>query len=391
MQIILGISGSIAAYKTPDLIRHLSRDGISSIPVLSSNAAKFVSPLSLESVSGSACYSDAFSLQNGQIPHLQLAKSADALVIAPASANIIAKIAHGFADCILSATALSFSGPKVIVPAMHTEMWESPATQHNMARLTEFGYLILGPDSGALACGDEGAGRFVDFELISLYIKSLAFPRLSLTGKRLLISAGGTHTAIDPVRIITNLSTGKLGESIAHLASFFGATVQLVTSARITPNPHLAGVDQVHSYVELRDALVRHFSLTDVLIMAAAVSDFEATPTATKQPRKPILLQLTPTDDILAQLAATRRSTQRLVGFCLSSDDLESAAAEKLESKNVDLIVANSPQAIGAATRDALIISREGAHYSYTDVSILELAYRILQATFEYKGGTVNG
>jgi phosphopantothenoylcysteine decarboxylase / phosphopantothenate---cysteine ligase len=381
LQIILGISGSISAYKTPDLIRHLSRDGITCIPVLSQNAAKFVSPLSLETVAEHHCYIDAFTLDNVHIPHLSLNK-ADALVIAPASANIIAKLAHGFADCVLSATALSFTGQKVIVPAMHTAMWQNPATVQNILRLKELGYRVLGPDSGDLACGDVGLGRFVDFELISLFIRALEFPPLTLTGQRLLISAGGTHTHIDPVRIITNLSSGKLGESLAHLASFFGAEVQLVTSANAISNPHLSGVHTVRTYTELRSTLEAHFSDSDVLIMAAAVSDFEADYSGTKRPREAFSLTMMPTEDILAKLSATRRPEQRVVGFCLSTDNLEETAIHKLHAKHLDIIVANTPHAIAADFRDAIIISQDGSRFSYTEVPVLELAYRILQATF---------
>lgn len=382
MRVLLGISGSIAAYKIPELIRLLVKQGVQVTPLLTAHATWFVTPATLATVSESQVYQDTRSDQ-GNIVHLELGKKADLLVIAPATANVIAKCAHGIADDLLTSTFLSFQGPKLIVPAMHTEMYENPITQDNISKLKALGVHFLGPDRGDLACGDSGEGRLADLSLIQLKIWAMLQPSLPLAGKKVLISCGGTQEPLDSVRVLTNRATGTLGITLGHLASFFGAEVTLVSTVPVPSNPHLKAVISVKTAQEMHQALLQTFPKQEVVYMTAAVSDFTVTPSASKIRRQDhYTLSLTGTSDILKALAQEKKD-QCLVGFCLADNDLEKTAQEKLEAKQVDFIVANRPEAIGNPKRSLTVYKKntQAPYLDLNEVTVLEAAYQLLKLT----------
>jgi phosphopantothenoylcysteine decarboxylase/phosphopantothenate--cysteine ligase len=377
VNIILGVSGSIAAVKSPEILRLMTKAGWNVSVVLTEHACQFATPLSFEALSGQKVFSgggfDALE------SHLHLAKNAQAIVVAPATANFIAKAAHGIADDLLSSVFLAFRGPKLVVPAMHTEMFENPVVQENLKKLEKHGVQILGPDSGDLAYGDSGPGRMVSPELVFLKMQTIFRKPLALGGKKILVSAGGTREKIDSVRVISNLSTGKLGATLAHLASFFGAEVSLVSTVPVMANPHLAEVVLVSSAAEMKAALEKRMAGCDALLMAAAVSDFTPTAQSKKMKRSAAMsLELAPTPDILAALAQKKRKGQIFVGFCLEDEDLEKRAKEKLKKKNVDFIVANRPESIGKERRDLLIVSEKTVN-NFKNASLVDAAGFILE------------
>lgn len=379
MQIVLGVSGSIAAYKAPELVRLLGKADISVVPVLTNSARAFVSPLSLETVAGHAVLGPEAISHSGQIQHLEAIKNIQAFVIAPASANTIARLASGFADDLICAMALSYSGPKLIVPAMHDEMWKNPITQKNIETLRLAGYNILGPDAGDLACGDYGIGRMVELPLIVLQVQLLLQKlQLHLNGKRILITCGGTQEAIDPVRMISNHSTGFLGQTLAHAAALCGASVTLISTVPLSiSNPHLVQVIYVRSSSELQAATEAEFENCEVLVMAAAVSDFTVEISNHKLSRQDNqTLTLEKTADILRTLSL-KKGERQTIGFCLTDQDLESTARKKLLDKQLNLIIANGPESFGKASRDVVFVT-ESQSKTYQNIPILELALQIL-------------
>ncbi len=380
MKILLGISGGIAAYKCPELIRLMTKRGFDVIPVLTAHATQFVTQTSLQAVSRSDVYVDN-GTSGASITHLDLARHAHIMLIAPATANSIAKCAHGMADDVLTTTFLSFTGPKLIVPAMHTEMYTNTLTQENLATLKRHGVYILGPDEGDLACQDSGVGRMVELELIVLHCQLLGLAPLSLKGKKLLISCGGTREKIDSVRVLTNHSSGALGMMMAHLASFMGAEVKVVSTVPILSNPHIEKIYAVETVSEMKAALEAEIAWCDALYMAAAVSDFTVEESPMKYRRKDHFeLQLHGTEDILLSLTAHKKE-QTFIGFCLADDALEKTALEKLEKKNLDFIVANRPHNIGQPRRDVTVFSRGSKTpvLSLTQSPVLETAYELLK------------
>ncbi len=372
MHVLLGISGSIAAYKTPELIRQLKKVGISVTPILTDHARQFVTPLSLETVAETRLPEDG-------ILHLELGRSVEGIILAPATANLIAKLAAGIADDLLTTTVLSFTGPKIVVPAMHHEMWINPITQRNIATLKSFGFQILGPDSGALACGDLGEGRMVDLGLIVLSAQLLAFPALGLSEKRVLITSGGTREPLDSVRILTNLSTGQLGETLAHCAAILGAEVTLISTLPTLSNPGFRKFIPVDAVAQLETALISEFPTCDALIMAAAVSDFTVQKSDHKLSREGTqTLSLTATPDLLRELSS-QKTHQQTIGFCLTDPEhLLTTARQKLRDKHLDAIVANPPAAIGASRRDATLITDQGLEKTLRQVDLVTMAYEIL-------------
>ena len=356
--ILLGISGSIAAYKTPELVRLFKQKGWSVRTIATDSALRFVSPLSLETVSEAPVLMPS-TYFSGTIPHLTQDRHASVFVLAPATANIIAKCAHGIADDPVSSSFLAFTGVKVIVPAMHTEMWVNPITQANVARLRELGVMVFGPASGELSCGDRGVGRMIDLALIVHGVEAIISGQTRLALKRVLITVGGTRESIDNMRVLTNLSTGKLGWYLAHTAALFGAKVGVISTVPTSmDNPHLEFVDRVNSVSEMQAALHHHILNTDTLIMAAAVSDFTVVRQDSKIKREgDTALKLIKTPDLLKSLEPVKGHRQ-FIGFCLEDEELLVSAKRKLQAKNLDYIVANSSQAVGADTRSVYILSR---------------------------------
>ena len=379
-RILLGISGSIAAYKAPLLVRLLVEQGHEVSTVLSQSAEKFVTPLSLATVSGSEVLTQA-SFFSHTIPHLE--RQADVLLVAPATANMLAKFALGLADDVLSTVFLSFRGPKIVAPAMHTEMWENPIVQEHIVRLRGLGVWVVGPDSGDLACGDVGVGRMVDINLLGLAVNVCLLTGLDFFGQRLLITAGGTKESLDSMRVLTNRSTGQLGEKLAHLAMFYGAEVRLITTVPIHIQHPGLEVILVSSFSEMQEALHTHLEWCTRLYMAAAVSDFTMIPSDKKLKRKPegLSLSLDATPDLLSEMSS-QKGDRVFVGFCLDDGELLTVAREKLLKKGLDYIVANRPESVGATHRSIHVLSRtDQAIHTLENASLLEVVYSILNWT----------
>ncbi len=370
-RIVLGVAGGVAAYKSAELIRRLRARGYEVEPVMTREAARFIGPTTLAALAGRPARTELFDDPTTPIPHTRLGQGADCVVVAPATAHLIARYALGLADDLLSATLLATRAPVVLCPAMHTEMWESPSVGENLATLRRRGVLVLGPDAGPLAGGDEGPGRLAEPEAIcALVARVLEGYRGPLSGRRVLVSAGGTREAIDPVRVLTNRSSGRQGLALAEVAARLGADVTLVTAGAHEVAPDVARavtVVRVESAAQMADALARDFARADALVMAAAVSDFTvgARPEKIKRADGAPTLALVAAPDVLAGLAAARRPGQVLVGFAAETTDVEANAQHKLEAKGVDLLVANDVTAPGAGfdheTNEVVILARDAA------------------------------
>ena len=356
VRVVLGVTGGIAAYKACDLVSRLVKDGAKVRVVLTANAARFVPPLSFEALSGNPAYVDTFA-PRAEMEHIALAKWADAFVIAPASANCLAKLAAGIADDLLSTTALAMTAPLLIAPAMNANMWRHPATQANLRTLLARGARTVGPDSGRLACGDDDVGRMSQPEWIVEALAALLRPRRDFEGRRVLVTAGPTIERIDPVRYITNRSSGKMGYAIAEAARDRGAEVTLVSGpVRLDPPAGVALVS-VESSAQLCEAVLGRGDWADVVIQAAAPADFRPVRMAEQKIKKTgegMTLALENTTDIAAELGRRKRPGQVLVAFAAETSDMVQNAQGKLLRKNADLIVANdvSRADAGFATDD---------------------------------------
>ena len=342
--VLLGVSGGIAAYKAAMLTRALVTAGASVQAVLTQAAATFVGPATFEGLTGLPVPAHVFS-DNEHAPHIHLARRADVAVLAPATANLIAKLAAGIADDLLTSTVLMLQCPLIIAPAMHTEMWQHPATQDNVALLARRGARIVGPDDGPLAVGDSGPGRLVDEATILAAVVAALVPGGSaLAGRRVVVTAGGTREPIDPVRFIGNRSSGKMGYALAREAARRGARVTLVAAPNHLPDP--AGVDLVHveSARQMRDAVLAAAEGADVVIKAAAVADFRPERYSRAKIKKDSggleQVNLVRNPDILAELGGRKDGTV-LVGFAAETDLAEEHGRDKLHRKGLDLIVVN--------------------------------------------------
>ena len=366
-RIVLGVTGGIAAYKACDLVSRLVKQGAKVRVVLTENAARFVPPLSFEALSGNPAYTDTFA-PRAQMEHIALARWADAFAIAPATANCLAKLACGIADDLLSTTALAMTAPLLIAPAMNANMWRHPATQQNLKTLLARGARTVGPDSGRLACGDDDVGRMAQPESIVAALDALLNPRQDLAGLRVLVTAGPTVERIDPVRYITNRSSGKMGYAIAEAARDRGARVTLVSGPVQLSAPAGVEVVYVESSAQLCKAVLERGAEADAVIQAAAPADFRPAQTAAHKIKKTgegMTLALENTVDIAAELGRRKRPGQVLVAFAAETDDLLENAKGKLERKNADLVVANdvsrSDAGFGVDTNAVTLITREGA------------------------------
>lgn len=346
-RLLLALTGGIAAYKIPELVRAFTRAGHAVRCVATPEALEFVSPLVLQTLSGHPVRSRRFdAAEEGAIDHIALADWPDVVVVAPATANTLARMAAGIADDLVTTVLLATRAPLLVAPAMNVHMWEHPATRANMETLRLRGASVVGPESGELACGYEGQGRMAEPEQILAASQALLQPR-SLVGQQVVVSAGGTREAIDPVRALTNRSSGKMGFAIAAEAAARGAEVALVAGpvGLVTP----AGVRRidVESALEMREAVAREFEQAQVLVMAAAVADFRPRRREERKIKKEglgeqdgMLLELVRNPDILAELSADR-GTRTVVGFAAESHDVVEAARRKVLRKGCDLIVAN--------------------------------------------------
>lgn len=367
--VVLGVTGGIAAYKIASLASMLVKQHADVQVIMTENATNFITPTTFETLTGNKCLVDTFDRNfQFQVEHVALAKRADIFMIAPATANVIAKVAHGLADDMLTTTFLACKKPKYIVPAMNTQMYENPITQDNLDICRRYGMHVVEPASGYLACGDTGAGKMPEPELLMEYImQELAFEK-DMAGKKVLVTAGPTREAIDPVRYITNHSTGKMGYAIAQAAARRGAEVTLVSGPVNLKAPLGVKLVPVTSAGEMFQAVTEASSMQDVIVKAAAVADYRPKYVGTEKTKKKdgdMNLEMERTDDILAWLGAHRQPGQVLCGFSMETENMLENSQAKLEKKNVDMIAANNLKTAGAGfgtdTNVVTIITREGA------------------------------
>ena len=384
VRLVLAVTGSIAAYKAVSLLRLLRREAATVNVVMTAGACRFVTPLTFEVLSGAHVATDLFEAHQEML-HLSLPEQAQAIVIAPATANCLAKAALGLADDLLSTMLLTTHCPVIFAPAMDGDMWHHPTVVEHVAALRARGAIIVEPEEGPLASGRLGQGRLADEQRILAALQTAVHPRRDWSGRKVLISAGPTQEAIDPVRFISNRSSGKMGYALAEAARSRGADVVLVSGP--TPFPSPAGVEYcpVTTAEEMRKAMTSRFAWSDTVIMAAAVADFRpARPSVQKlkKRRGPIThLDLEATDDILRELSGSR-TNQLLVGFAAETDDLLAHAKEKLHAKGVDLLVANDVTApgsgFGSETNRVWLLTREADPEELPLLSKRDVADRIL-------------
>ena len=369
--IVLGVCGSIAAYKAVEVCRRLVDGGFHVAPVMTADASRFLGAVTLSALASEPAHDSLWS-DADPIPHTRLGRSADVVLVAPATATLLAKYAAGIADDLLTATLLATRAPVVVCPAMHTEMWEHPATADNVATLRRRGVAVVEPGVGRLAGGDEGAGRLAPVEAILAAVDRALTPQ-DLAGHRVLVTAGGTREALDPVRFLGNRSSGRQGDALAAEAAARGAEVTLVTAAD-RPAPAGVNVLRVDTAGEMEAVVLSRAATVDVVIMAAAVADFRPKAVAEVKLRSadgvPEVL-LEPTTDILAELGRRKPAGQVLVGFAAETGDLRAGAEDKLRRKQLDLIVANDVTAPGVGfgheTNAATLLDAAG---NWTDVPL---------------------
>ena len=368
-EIVLGVTGGIAAYKSAEVVSRLRHLGANVHVIMTKNATEFVSPLTFQTLSANQVVTDTFQApEYWNVEHVALAKRAEIFVIAPATANIMAKMACGIADDMLSTTVLATKAPVLLAPAMNTGMWTAAATQANLKTLQERGIEFIGPESGILACGDEGAGRMSEPEAIVAAICNKLNAVSDLVGMKVLVTAGATRERLDPVRYMTNDSSGKMGFAIAEAARARGAEVTAVYGNVTAPVP--AGIRriQIESAQELYDVMMREVTDQDIVIQAAAVCDYRFEKTAKSKIKKAegegLVLTLIENPDVAKAVGGIKKEGQTLVGFAAETDNVKKNAAEKLKKKNLDMIVANDVTMPGAGfnvdTNIAAIITKNG-------------------------------
>lgn len=363
-RVVVGVTGGIAAYKACELVSRLKKRGAEVRVVLTEHACQFVAPLSFETLSGNPAYTDSFD-RKYEIGHVSLAKWADLFIVAPATANCMAKMACGIADDLLSTTFLAMTAPVLLAPAMNCAMWRNAATQANLRTLLERGVRTVGPESGHLACGDADVGRMSEPETIVEAAEAILNPRQDLEGLRVLVTAGPTVERIDPVRYITNRSTGKMGYAIAEAAARRGARVTLVSGPTALDAPEGVELVPIESSAQLCEAVLGRGAAADVVIQAAAPADFRPKHVAGEKIKKTgegMILEMESTTDIAAELGRRKRPGQILVAFAAETNDVLENARGKLARKNADLIVANdvsrSDAGFGVDTNIVTLISR---------------------------------
>jgi len=389
-KIVLGITGSIAAYKSAELASRLTKLGAHVSAILTESATKFISPLSIQSVSGNKAFTEK-DLWGGEghVVHINLARSADLLIIAPASANTIAKLAHGIADNLLTVTALAAVCPIIIAPAMDAGMYANVTTQNNVALLKQAGYIFVGPEEGHLASGLKGRGRMTEPEIIEKSIRYFLSRSNPLKNKKIVVTAGGTQEAIDPVRILTNYSTGKQGFALAQAALDAGSEVVLISAPTYLTAPWGCTQIKVKSADEMHTAVMKEIDGADALIMAAAVADFRPRSFVEHKIKKEQglkTIKLESTADILMEVAKSKSSSQndlKVIGFAAESKDLKVNAKEKLKEKKMDMIIANDisdPSAgFGVDTNKVLLMYSDGSTEQLPLMSKTEVAEKVIQ------------
>lgn len=389
--VVLGITGSIAAYKMANVASMLVKKGCDVNVIMTKNATNFINPITFEELTKNKCLVDTFD-RNFQysVAHISLATRADVFMVAPASANVIGKIANGIADDMLTTTIMASKCPKIISPAMNTNMFENPIVQDNMKKLEKFGYEIIEPESGRLAEGMSGKGRLPKEQTLVDYIERALSDNHDLKGKKVLVTAGPTQEAVDPVRYITNHSSGKMGYAVAKAAMLRGADVTLVSGkVSLEPVPFVKTVSVV-SAKDMFEAVVREFEDADIVIKSAAVADFRPANVADNKIKKgesgeAMSIRLERTDDILKYLGEHKRENQFICGFSMETENMLENSRKKLEKKNLDMIVCNNLKEQGAGfqtdTNKVTIIDRQSTE-ELGLMSKAEVADKILDRIF---------
>ena len=389
--VVLGISGSIAAYKIAYLASALKKLHADVEVIMTENATQFITPVTFESLTGNKCLVDTFDRNfKFSVEHIALAKRADIFMLAPATANVIAKVAHGLADDMLTTTFLACKCPKYISPAMNTQMFENPITQDNLKICQSYGMHVIQPACGYLACGDTGAGKIPEpEELLDHIIHEIAYPK-NLTGKKILVTAGPTREALDPVRFLTNHSTGKMGYAIARVAAARGAEVTLVTGPTEIKKPGFVKVVPIESAREMYEAVTAASEEQDAIIKAAAVADYRPAHVSDEKIKKKdgdeLSIPVERTDDILAYLGSHKKPGQFLCGFSMETEHMLENSRKKLEKKNLDMIVANNLKVAGAGfgtdTNIVTLITKVGER-QLEKMSKEQVADKLLDAIFQ--------
>ena len=350
--ILLGVTGGIAAYKSASLASRLVKAGAEVRVIMTEHATNFINPITFETLTGHKCITDTFDRNfEFQVEHVSLAKKADVIMVAPATANVIAKLAHGLADDMLTTTILASHAPKLIAPAMNTGMYENPVTQDNLALLKKYGMEVIEPAAGHLACGDEGKGKMPEPEILYEHILRSCACKQDMKGLKVLVTAGPTQEAVDPVRFLTNHSSGRMGYSIAKACMLRGADVTLVTGRTALTPPLFVDVIPVVSAKDMYDAVISRSDEMDIIIKAAAVADYRPVHIAEEKVKKSdgsFSLELERTDDILKYLGEHKKSGQFLCGFSMETENMLENSRKKLEKKHLDMIAANNLKVPGA-------------------------------------------
>lgn len=388
--VLLGVTGGIAAYKSAYLASLLVKAGASVRVIMTEHAKNFINPITFETLTGHKCITDTFDRNfEFHVEHVALAKKADVILVAPATANIIAKLAHGIADDMLTTTILASRAPKIIAPAMNTGMYENPVTLDNLKLLAEYGMEIIPPSAGRLACGDEGAGKMPEPDVLYEYVlRCLAYEK-DMSGLHVMVTAGPTCEAIDPVRYITNHSTGKMGYSIARMCMLRGARVTLISGKTALIPPPFVEVIPVTSAKDMYDAVTAKSSEMDIIIKSAAVADYRPVHVAKEKVKKSdssLSIELERTDDILKYLGAHKKEGQFLCGFSMETENMLENSRKKLTQKNLDMIVANNLKMQGAGfgtdTNIVTIITPD----SVTELALMkkdEVALKLIDTILE--------
>ena len=377
-EIVLGVTGGIAAYKSAEIVSRLRHLGANVHVIMTRNATEFITPLTFQTLSANQTVTDTFSApEYWNVEHVALAKRAEIFVIAPATANILAKMAAGIADDMLSTTVLATKAPILVAPAMNTGMWTAEATQRNLKTLKERGVRTIGPESGRLACGDEGAGRMSEPEAIVEEIYRILTKKRDYAGTKVLITAGATRERLDPVRFITNDSSGKMGFAIAEAARDRGAEVTVIHGSVSAEIPAGIRTIRIETARDLYDAMMAEAGKQDVIIQAAAVCDYRPAEQKDrkikKEKGKNLVLELTENPDIARAVGEQKRAGQTLVGFAAETDHVQQNAQKKLAAKNLDMIVAND-------------VTKPGAGFNTdTNIAALITADRIIEEPLQTK------
>lgn len=350
--VLLGVTGGIAAYKSASLASMLVKSGAEVRVIMTRNAANFITPITFESLTGHKCIIDTFDRNfEFKVEHVALAQKADVIMVAPATANVIAKLAHGLADDMLTTTILASKAPKIIAPAMNTGMYENPVTQDNLSVLKRYGMEVISPANGRLACGDVGAGKMPEPEVLYEHILRCCACEKDMKGLKILVTAGPTQEALDPVRYITNHSSGKMGYSIAKACMLRGADVTLVSGKTSIDPPLFVDTIPVLSARDMYEAVTSRSDSMDIIIKAAAVADYRPCNVSSEKVKKKdggLSIPLERTDDILRFLGDHKKPGQILCGFSMETENILENSRKKLHSKNLDLIVANNLKVQGA-------------------------------------------